>query len=428
MTQPQFTLVDMNNFYVACEKNFSPSLKNKPVVVLSNNDGCTVSRSTEAKALGVKMGAPWFQIQDLAREHGIVACSSNFALYSCMSNRVVSILRGMCPDLEVYSVDESFLRVETVAALYGGISEMNCAMRDRILKFTGLGVCCGTGPTKTLAKFSNRLCKKFSLFNGCCDLNELTKSERLHWMSLTDVGEVWGVGPRIAKRLHAMNIHTMLDLRNSAPKKIRGQFGVVMERTVNEIRGISCLELEEVAPARKQIVVSRSFGAPVSSLDELHQSIATYTARAAVKLRAEGSLAAAIQVFISTNPFKQDAPQYGASKAIPLPVPSDDTRALAAAAQFALAAMFRPGFAYKKSGVMLIGLSAKGTRQRTLFEDDAQRARSERLMSTIDRANRDYGRDTITFAAAGLAPRWAMRANNRSPRYTTRWSELPIVR
>lgn len=428
MKPPHFMLVDVNNFYVSCERVFNPSLQHVPMVVLSNNDGCAVARSAEVKALGVKMGTPWFKMRTLAKQHGIVALSSNYTLYADMSNRAATILRGMCPDIEVYSIDESFLRVETVAPLYGGAKAMGHAIRDRLLQWTGLPVCAGSGPTKTLAKLANHLAKKNAIFNGVCDLNSMPKSDRLRWMHAIDVGEIWGVGQRIAARLRAMNINTVLDLRNTSPKTLRAQFGVVMERTGNELRGISCLALEDVAPPRKQIVVSRSFGTPVFDLNELRESIATFASSAAVKLRDQHSVAAAIQVFAHSNPFKPDEPQYGASRLVPLADPTDDTRTLLAAAFVGLKAIFRPNIAYKKSGVVLIGISSKAIRQQTLFDDETSRARSERLMGVMDRANRDFGRGTLGIAAAGMAPRWTMRANNRSPRYTTRWTELPIVK
>jgi len=427
MTTPQFMLVDVNNFYVSCERIFNPRLRDVPLLVLSNNDGCAVARSNEVKALGVKMGTPWFKIQDLARQHGIIAYSSNYTLYASMSDRAVTILRDICPDLEVYSIDESFLRVEKIALHYGGIEAMSHAIRDRMQRDLSLPVCCGCGPSKTLAKLANHLAKKNPEFNGVCDLNSLSKSERLRWMSRIDVGEVWGIGRRLAERLRVLNIRTVLDLRRADPKQMRAGFGVVMERTINELRGVSCLSLEEVEPPRKQIIVSRSFGRPVKALSELRESVSTYTARAAEKLRAQASIAAAVHVFIHTNPFKENMPQYSASKSIALANPSDDTRELIAAAQHALTALYRPGYAYKKSGIMLIGLSDKSIQQRSLFDDESQRSRSSQLMTAIDRLNRDYGRDTVTWGSAGIARHWSMRAENRSPRYTTRWSELPIV-
>ena len=321
---PQFALVDVNNFYVSCERVFQPRLEGIPVVVLSNNDGCAVARSNEVKALGVKMGTPWFQLQDLARQHGILAFSSNYTLYGDMSNRVSCILRDFCPELEVYSIDESFLRIETVVQLYGGAVSMGQRMetvaqlyggavamgqqiRARIQQWTGLPVCVGVGPTKTLAKFANHLAKKHAEFDRVCDLHVLTRAQRLGWMQRVDVGEVWGVGSRIRKRLSAMAIDTVLDLRNASPKAMRSHFGVVMERTCNELRGISCLELEDIAPCKKQIMSSRSFGVPVESIEELRESVASYLATAAAKLRQQQSSAGAVHVFIQTNRFKGSA-------------------------------------------------------------------------------------------------------------------------
>lgn len=374
---PQFALVDVNNFYVSCERVFKPSLENTPVVVLSNNDGCAVARSNEVKSLGVKMGMPWFKMKDLARQHGIQAYSSNYALYGDMSNRVTSILRDYSPDLEVYSIDESFLRIETVAHLYGGAIPMGQQMRHRIKQWTGLPVCVGVGPTKTLAKFANHLAKKNDVFNGVCDLHAMTRPERLEWMWGVEVGEVWGVGSRIRKRLAGMGIDTVLDLRNASPKQMRAQFGVVMERTCNELRGISCLELEDVMPPKQQIMSSRSFGAPVETIEELRESVASYLASAAEKLRRQNSVAGAVYVFVLTNRFKEDEPQYNAGITVPMDDATDDTLALTSAALRGLAAIFRPGFRYKKTGVMLTLLSDKGARQATLFDDPVAREKSE---------------------------------------------------
>ena len=424
---PQFALVDVNNFYVSCERVFQPRLEGIPVVVLSNNDGCAVARSNEVKALGVKMGTPWFQLQDLARQHGILAFSSNYTLYGDMSNRVSRILNDFCPELEVYSIDESFLRIETVAQLYGGAVSMGQQMRARIRQWTGLPVCVGVGPTKTLAKFANHLAKKHAEFDGVCDLHALTRAQRLAWMQRVDVGEVWGVGSRIRKRLSAMAIDTVLDLRNASPKAMRGHFGVVMERTCNELRGISCLELEDIAPSKKQIMSSRSFGVPVETIGELRESVASYLAAAAAKLRQQRSLAGAVHVFIQTNRFKAEEPQYNAGITVPLVEPTDDTLVLTAAALKGLEAIFRAGYRYKKAGVLLTLLSDKNSRQSTLFDDQTAREKSTKLMAAIDAINRAYGRDTVHLAVSGTQQRWAMRAGNRSPCFTTRWEELPLV-
>lgn len=423
---PQFALVDVNNFYVSCERVFKPRLDATPMVVLSNNDGCAVARSNEVKALGVKMGTPWFKMKDIAREHGILAFSSNYALYGDMSNRVVQILRDFAPETEVYSIDESFLRIETVAHLYGGVVSMGQQMRGRIRQWTGLPVCVGVGPTKTLAKLANHLAKKNSQFEGVCDLHSIPRPDRLAWMNGIDVGEVWGVGPRIAKRLNALGIHTVLDLRNTSPKEIRTHFGVVLERTCNELRGISCLALEDIAAPKKQIMSSRSFGLPVTKLEELRESVATYLARGAEKLRKQKSVCAAVYVFIQTNRFK-DEKQYSAGITVPLNDATDDTSTMTAAALAGLKTIYRSGYNYKKAGVMLTLLSDKQTRQLTIFEDAQATQRSARLMSAMDVINRDYGRGTVTLGASGIAQRWAMRSERRSPRYTTQWDELPIV-
>ena len=425
---PMFALVDVNNFYVSCERVFQPQLEQVPMVVLSNNDGCAVARSAEVKALGVKMGTPWFKMKALAKEHGILALSSNYTLYGDMSNRATAVLRDFSPDIEVYSVDESFLRVESVAHLYGGVTAMGQQIRQRVKQWTGLPVCVGCGPTKTLAKIANHLAKKNPEFDGVCDLHAIPRPERLQWMSQLEVGEVWGVGKRIAKRLNAMGVETVLDLRNISIKEIRAQFGVVMERTCNELRGISCLELEDVAPAKQQIMSSRSFGSPVTTLAELREAVASYVSRAAEKLRAQGSVSAAVQVYIQTNRFKESDLQYSEGLLVPLPDPTDDTRLLTSAATLGLGLIFKPGYQYKKAGIMLTLISDKAKRQQTLFDDPLQRAQSAKLMAAMDAINAEFGRDTVRAGATGTEKRWAMRSENRSPRFTTRWDELPIAK
>ena len=422
-----FALVDVNNFYVSCERVFSPKLEGIPMVVLSNNDGCAVARSHEVKALGVKMGTPWFEMKDLAREHRIQAFSSNYTLYGDMSNRVVQILRDFAPDTEVYSIDESFLRIETVAHLYGGAAAMGQQMRERIKQWTGLPVCVGVGPTKTLAKFANHLAKKNPEFEGVCDLHVIPRPERVRWMSGIEVGEVWGVGGRIARRLEVMGIHTVLDLRNTSPKEMRRHFGVVMERTCNELRGISCLALDDIAQPKQQIMSSRSFGRPVETIEELREALASYLSRAAEKLRKQQSVSAAVYVFIQTNRFNKDE-QYNAGLTVPMPEPTDDTLTLTAAALAGLEVIYRSGYRYKKAGVMLTLLSDKQARQVSIFDNMAATQKSTRLMCALDAINRDYGHGAVRSGVSGFTQHWAMRNENRSPRYTTRWDELPIVR
>lgn len=424
---PLFGLVDVNNFYVSCERAFNPRLANVPVVVLSNNDGCAVARSNEVKALGVKMGAPWFLMKELARQHGIVALSSNYTLYGDMSNRVVSILREFSPDIEVYSIDESFLRVETVDHLYGGATAMGHAMRHRIRQWTSLPVCAGFGESKTLAKLANHLAKKNPVFDGVCDLTALTDAQRQQWMEKIEVGEVWGVGRKIAARLQTMGIRSVLDLTTADLKLIRRQFGVVLERTVSELQGTSCLELDDLADPKQQIMASRSFGEMVEDLAELGEAMAWHIDRAAEKLRDQGSVAAAVYVFIQTNRFRQADPQYNPGVVVPLADVSDDTRALTTAALKGLRHIYRPGYSYKKCGVMLMELTAKLQRQETLFDDAVARARSAKLMVAMDAINSVWGRGTLRTGAAGMSKGWAMRSENRSPRYTTSWDELPVA-
>lgn len=426
--RPLFALVDVNNFYVSCERVFQPKLEGVPLVVLSNNDGCAVARSNEVKALGIKMGAPWFQMKELAIKHGIVALSSNYTLYGDMSNRATEVLRQFCPDLEVYSIDESFLRVESVVRIYDGATTMGQSIRDRVKRWTGLPVCVGFGATKTLAKFANHLAKKQLIFNGVCDLSMMPESELHGWMRRIDVSEVWGVGRRIAARLTLMGINSVFDLVMADSKALRNQFGVVMERTANELRGISCLELEDLVAAKQQIMSSRSFGEMVKTQSALHESVAWHIHLASEKLRAQTSIAGAVYVFVQTNRFRLDDPQYNAGLVVPLVNPSDDTRVLTGTAISGLKRIFRAGFAYKKAGVMLMHLSPKGQQQAVLFDDTQNSMSSSKMMQVMDSINGIWGRGTLRVASMGTKQRWAMRSENRSKRFTTHWDELPCVK
>ena len=420
-----YALVDVNNFYVSCERVFNPKLEGKPVVVLSNNDGCAVARSNEVKALGVRMGTPWFQLKQLAIEHGIAAYSSNYALYGDMSNRVTSILRTYSPDIEVYSIDESFLRVERVLMTYGNAVNLGQRMRRQIQQWTGLPVCVGFGATKTLAKLANHVAKKRPAYEGVCNLFGLTNDERDAIFATIDVADVWGVGARIASRLRSMDIYTVQHLRAVDPRLLRQQFGVVMERTNAELNGVSCLELEEVNPPKKQIMASRSFGRLVTAIGELREAVSSYVARAAEKLRRQHSTAGAVYVFVQTNPFRAKDRQYSAGRVVPLADPSDNTLALTRCALLGLEDIYRPGFRYKKAGVLLMQLSSKAQRQITLFDEGENRQRSARLMAVMDAVNREWGRGTLRLASEGVVNHWAMRQESRSPRFTTRWNEVP---
>lgn len=424
---PLFALVDVNNFYVSCERVFQPKLENVPMVVLSNNDGCAVARSAEVKALGVKMGTPWFQMQELAKKHGIQAYSSNYTLYGDMSSRVVQVLKTFTPNIEVYSIDESFLQIESILKHYPDAAELGRLIRQRVRDTTGLPVCVGIGSSKTLAKLANHFAKKHSQFLGVCDVEAMPKESLYHWMSETSVDDVWGIGRQTSKKLKAMNIHTVLDLLQVSPQSMRSQFGVVMERLCYELRGVSCLDLEEVEPAKQQIISSRSFGKMVTSLNELAESVATHTARGAEKLRSQESMAGALTVFIQTNRFNQKEPQYHSSIVVPLSDPSDDTMILTRAAISGLKNIYQKGFRYKKAGVIFNLLTDKPSVQQSLFENVESKGKSENLMQVMDELNNRFGSASLRLAATGTQQNWKMRSGNRSPNYTTQWDELPIV-
>lgn len=418
-----YALVDVNNFYVSCERVFDWRLLGRPVVVLSNNDGCVVARSNEVKALGVKMGAPWHQLKDLAREHAIIALSSNYTLYGDMSRRVMTILADLAPRQEVYSIDECFLDCTGMPELFAH-GQM---IRRRILMWTGLPVCVGFAPSKTLAKLANHCAKKsLAGAEGVCDFTALSAAELRALLQRIEVGEVWGVGPRISVKLQAMGMRSVWDLRQADAATIRDRFSVVLERTVRELRGESCLPLEALTPPKQQIMCSRSFGQEITTLEELRQSVLTYVARAAEKLRRQRSLTSAVLVFAHTNPFK-DVPQLSRQIVVPLPYPTDDTILLSRAARAGIERIFEPGYRYKKSGTMLMDLQPKTQRQVTLFEDPVAIARRERLNQTMDRINSCYGRRTVSLLGAGVEKPWSMKAGNRTPAYTTDWHNLPTV-
>ena len=422
-----FALVDVNNMYVSCERAFNPRLRDRPVVVLSNNDGCAVARSNEVKALGVPMGAPWFQMRDLARQHGIVGLSSNYTLYADMSNRIMTILRTYSPNVEVYSIDESFLSLNGLGSLWASPTEMGQDIRAKVVQWTSLPVCVGIGQSKTLAKLANHVAKKFPLFDSVADFTTMSQARTAWLLRRIDVGEVWGVGRRIGAKLRAMGISTVQDLKDAPLSTMRVHFGVVLERTCNELRGISCLELEEVAPPRKEIVSSRSFGTMVVTAAELGESISTYAARAGEKLRGQHSLCGAVHVFVQTNRFRERDEQYSNGITIPLIEPSADNRVLAGAALHGLTLIFRDGFKYKKAGIMLMDLQPDTRRQGVLFDAGRDRTRSVAAMAALDVLNERFGRDTVHLGSAGLVRRWAMLSENRTPRYTTCWTELPTV-
>lgn len=419
-----FALVDVNNFYVSCERVFNHQLANKPVVVLSNNDGCAIARSNEAKALGIKMGEPWFKLKTLARKHGVIALSSNYTLYADMSNRFMSVLRQFAPNQEVYSIDESFLDLTgftgTDHASYG-IKIKSC-----VAKWLSLPVCVGIGSSKTLAKLANYVAKKQLLDkSGVCNIEALSQCDLHQLMSTIDVGEVWGIGRKLNEHFNEMNIVSVFDLKQADPETMRRRFSVVVERTVRELKGVSCIDLEQMAPAKQEIMCSRSFGKLVSSYNDLAEAVTTYTQRASEKLRRQGSYAGAVYVFIHTNPFITNTPQYSNGLRITLPTQTDNTFDFVKVALWGLRKIYKPGYRYKKAGVSLSEITDQ--KQEDLFSLTASREKLQILTETVDTINRKMGKNIIQIASAGVTQSWKMRREIKSPCFTTCWKELPVV-
>lgn len=435
-----YALVDGNNFYVSCERAFRPSLNGRPVVVLSNNDGCAIARSNEAKALGIKMGAPWFQIRHLEESHGLVALSANFELYGDMSDRMMSVVAGLGHRQEVYSIDESFV---DLSGLRGDLTERARAVRQRVLAWTGIPCGIGIGPTKTLAKLANHVAKTAERKPGSypqhlaqiCNLAALSETDRDEVMRATEVGEVWGVGPRIGAQLRAAGIQTVYDLTRLDPATVRRGWSVVLERTIRELQGSPCIGLDDAPAAKQEIACTRSFGHPVTAFGDLREAVTEFASRAAEKMRRQGSHAAQVLVFIRTSPFRVQDKQYSNSSVVPLRRPTDDTVAITQAALIGLNSIYVEGHRYAKAGVMLLELSPAGQTQGELDLDDPEpceaQAGQARLMQALDAVNHRYGRGTLILGSAGLARErrtWSMKQERRTPRYTTRWEDIPMAR
>ncbi len=420
-----FALVDVNSFYASCETIFRPDLQGRPVVVLSNNDGCIIARSAEAKKLGIKMGDPYFKCKDYFRQQGVVCFSSNYELYADMSNRVMTTLEEMCPRVEIYSIDEAFCDLTGVRNCRV-LEEFGRELKDTVYRNTRLPVGVGIAQTKTLAKLANHAAKTWKATGGVVDLSNVERQRKL--MALLPVDEVWGVGRRISKKLEAMGIKTVLQLADTDIRFIRKHFNVVLERTVRELRGEPCLGLEEFAPVKQEIVCSRSFGQRISTYEEMRQAICLYASRAAEKLRGEHQYCRFISAFVKTSPFALNEPYYGNSTSVKLLTPTQDSRDIITAATKCLDAIWRDGYRYQKAGVMLGDFYSQGVAQLNLFDDNAPRQNSEKLMEVLDHLNAKDGRGTLYFAGQGIQSAWQMKREMLSPRYTTRFSDLPVVR
>ncbi|MDN8598877.1 Y-family DNA polymerase [Citrobacter sp. S2-9] len=421
-----YALCDVNSFYTSCETVFRPDLKGRPVVVLSNNDGCVIARSAEAKKLGIKMGEPYFRQKDLFRRHGVLCFSSNYELYADMSNRVMTTLEEMAPRCEIYSIDEAFCDLTGVRNCRD-LTDFGREIRATVLQRTHLTVGVGIAQTKTLAKLANHAAKQWQRqTGGVVDLSNVDRQRKL--MAALPVDEVWGIGRRISKKLEAMGIQTVLQLADTDIRFIRKHFNVVLERTVRELRGEPCLALEEFAPVKQEIICSRSFSGRITEYEEMRQAICSYASRAAEKLRGEHQYCRFISAFVKTSPFALNEPYYGNNASVKLLTPTQDSRDIIGAAIRCLDAIWKDGYRYQKAGVMLGDFFSQGVAQLNLFDDNAPRPGSEKLMEVLDQLNAKDGRGTLYFAGQGIQPQWQMKREMLSPRYTTRYSDLLVVR
>lgn len=420
-------LVDCNNFYVSCERLFTVALRNKPVIVLSNNDGCVVARSNDVKKLNIKMGTPLFQIRHLVEQHGIQVFSSNYALYADVSNRVMHALSDFSPQLEVYSIDEAWLNLTHVEQEH--LRDYGHLIRAAVTQRVGIPVSVGIASTKTLSKIATEIVKKYPEYQGVLVLVFASEEELDRYLSAISIEDVWGIGPRYARFLHDHRIISAKHLKYADLDWIRKHLTVVGERTVLELRGIACLPIETKAKPKKAIMSAKSFGRPLELLEELEQAVATYTARAAEKLRKQGSVAAHISVFLHTNYFQSEQPQYANSASTTILFPTAFTPALIGYALVLLRGIYQRGYKYKKAGVLLTKIKPQDRIQGDLFGEFSleQYEKQARLMKAVDVINSVWGKDTLFFGAQGLTRTWQMRQERRSPRSTTRWNELLSV-
>jgi len=416
-----FALVDCNNFYASCERVFSPKLNNRPVIVLSNNDGCVIARSDEVKALGIKMGEPAFKIKDFLRKNNVAIFSSNFALYGDMSQRVMYTLGTLAPEMEIYSIDEAFLDLSklTHINLYG----YGQKIRNAVMRHTGIPVSMGIASTKTLSKVANHIAKRHKKDISVFILND-EKIEKT--LENFPIEKVWGIGRRYADFLKSYNIHTALDFRNANEKWIKKHLTVVGARMIRELKGISCLPLELVRPDKKAICTSRSFGIMVKDIAQLRESVAMYATRCAEKLRKQTSCAGIITVFINTNRFKPELPQYNNYQVIKLSVPSSSTAEIIKQSIRGLESIYRAGYKYKKAGVIVTGIVPENQVQQGLF-DVMDREKDRRVTEVMDEVNGAMGRDVVRYAIQGFDRKWRLRQEQLSPCYTTRWNNLLTI-
>ena len=414
-----FALVDCNNFYASCERVFNPYWNDRPVIVLSNNDGCVIARSNEAKALGIKMGVPAYQIKDEIERYRIGVFSSNYTLYGDMSSRIMNLLSGYSPSVEIYSIDEAFLD-------FSGFDLYNLKVYGEkivrtVTKGAGIPISMGVAPTKTLAKVANKFAKKHKGYKGVCIID--TEEKRVEALKRTEIGDVWGIGHRYAKRLENYGIKTAYDFSQMPKLWVRQQMTVVGERTWKELNGESCVDLELVVPVKKQICTSRAFGQTITEIEGLEEAVASFASICAGKLRKQHACARSLMVFIHTNNFREDLPQYFQNCVIKLPVPTNDTPEISHYALIALRNIYRKGYWYKKAGVIIMDISSDRAIQQNIF-DSVDREKHKKLMEVVDRLNSGFTRNNLSLAIQGGRRKWRLKQELLSPCYTTRLSDV----
>lgn len=417
-----FALVDCNNFYVSCERLFRPALNGQPVVVLSNNDGCVIARSNEAKALGIPMGEPYFKIRALARRQNVHVFSSNYGLYGDLSSRVMAVLQQMEAEMEIYSIDEAFLSLP-VAGNWNRLSYA-AELREKIRRYVGIPVSIGIGPTKTLAKIAARVAKKEVRHQGIFDLGDGAQTDGV--LRQTGVNDVWGIGSRSTEKLGRAGIRNALELKNADAAWIRRQLTVAGARIVMELNGVSCIPLAKAPPSKKSIVTSRSFGQTITAASDLREAVISFAARAAVKLREQKVEAGALHLFLATSSFGDPAASYANGRTAALPHPTSSTPILITMALQCLDSLYKPGYRYKKAGVILSDIVAQGYRQQSLFAPTT--AENKALMTALDRINSKWGQETIHYGMTGTSRPWGLRQSHKSQAYTSSWHELPVVK
>lgn len=409
-----YGLIDCNNFYASCERVFNPSLNDKPIVVLSNNDGCVIARSNESKALGIKMGVPAYQIKDIAEKHNVSIFSSNYTLYGDMSSRVMSIIAENVPELEIYSIDEAFINFEGIQ----DIIKLGSEVVRKVYKGTGIPVSLGIAHTKTLAKLANKFAKKYTAYKRVCIID--TDEKRIKALQLTKIGDVWGIGRRQTRKLAQQGVITAYDFTLLSQAWVRKNMTVVGERTWKELRGVACFDMESAPPAKKQICTSRSFGKMIDDYDNLSEAIATHAATCARKLRQQKGYASSLLVFIHTNGVRVDLPQYWKNTLVKFPIPTCDTLEIVHYALLGLKQIFMNGYQYKKVGVIITEIT--NTSQLGLF-DEMDREKRERLMETVDRINGKHGQ-LLKVAAQGNGCKWKLKQELLSQHFTTKYKEV----